>query len=353
MKRTLAMMLSILMLVSVFASLTGCGAKTSINVFNWGEYIDETLLTKFEEETGIKVNYKMYDTNETLLAKMDAGGSSFDVVFPSDYAISEMIKRDMLRPLDFASIPNYKYVDEQTKNLAYDPDNKFSVPYFWGTIGILYNKNLVNGPIDSWDVLWDEQYKGKIIMKKDVRDTMGVALKRLGYSVNSTNEAELREAKDSLITQKPLINGYYGDEIKDMIANGDAAMGVTYSGDPMDLYWDDSADFSYIGYVIPKEGTNVWYDAMVVPKSSKNPKAAEAFINFMLDPENAYQNSVAVGYTTPNSEALKRMREENPEIFQMDAYWPSEEMLQKSEIYVDLGEAKAVYNELWTEVRVE
>lgn len=211
----------------------------------------------------------------------------------------------------------------------------------------------MNGPIDSWDVLWDEQYKGKIIMKKDVRDTMGVALKRLGYSVNSTNEAELREAKDSLITQKPLINGYYGDEIKDMIANGDAAMGVTYSGDPMDLYWDDSADFSYIGYVIPKEGTNVWYDAMVVPKSSKNPKAAEAFINFMLDPENAYQNSVAVGYTTPNSEALKRMREENPEIFQMDAYWPSEEMLQKSEIYVDLGEAKAVYNELWTEVRVE
>jgi spermidine/putrescine-binding protein len=351
--RKLALFLTVLMLLSVLTGLSGCGAKVTINVFNWGEYMDETLLEKFEKETGISVNYKTYDTNETLLAKMDAGGSSYDVVFPSDYAISEMIKKDMLLPLDFSRIPNYKYIDEQTKNQAYDSENKYSVPYFWGTIGILYNKNLMKDPIDSWNILWNPKYKGQIIMKKDVRDSMGVALKRLGYSMNSTNETELRAAKDSLVEQKPLINGYYGDEIKDMIANGDAAMGVTYSGDPMDLYWDDSADFSYIGYVIPKEGTNVWYDAMVTPKSSKHPKEAAAFINFMLDPDNAFQNSEAVGYTSPNTEALKKMKEAYPEIFQMDAYWPSAEMLKKSEVYVDLGDVKTLYNQLWTEARVE
>lgn len=353
MKRTGRIVSLVLAVLVLLTSVSGCGDKITLNVFNWGEYMDESLLEKFEEETGISVNYKTYDTNETLLAKMEAGGSSFDVVFPSDYAISEMIKKDMLLPLDYANIPNYKYIEDSTKNLAYDPENKYSIPYFWGTIGILYNKEMVTEPIESWDILWDEQYKGMILMKKDVRDSLGVALKRLGYSVNSTNEAELREAKDALVAQKDLINGYYGDEIKDMIANGDAAMGVTYSGDPMDLYWDESADFSYIGYAIPKEGTNLWYDAMVIPKSSQHKKEAESFINFMLDPENAYQNSNAVGYTTPNTEALKRMRDENPEIFEMDAYWPSADALAKSEVYVDLGEFKTLYNQMWMEARVE
>jgi len=343
----------IMMILTMNIILTACGSKITINVFNWGEYMDETLLTQFEKETGIRVNYKTYDTNETLLAKMEAGGSSFDVVFPSDYAISEMIQKDMLLPLNFSNIPNYLYIDDQAKNQSYDPGNQYSVPYFWGTIGILYNKNLISEPIDSWDVLWDENYKGKILMKKDVRDSMGIALKRLGYSMNSKDEKELREAKDSLVVQKPLLNGYYGDEIKDMIANGDAAMGVTYSGDPMDLYWDDSADFSYVGYAIPKEGTNVWYDAMVIPKSSKHQKEAEMFINFMLDPEVAFQNSEAVGYTSPNTEALKKMQEAYPEIFQLDAYWPSNEVLDKSEVYIDLGDTKSLYNQLWTEARVE
>ncbi len=343
----------VVLVFSLALSMAGCGSKITINVFNWGEYMDETLLTQFEQQSGIRVNYKTYDNNETLLAKMDAGGSSYDVVFPSDYAISEMIQKDMLQPLDFSNIPNYKYIDEQTKNKAYDPENKYSVPYFWGTLGILYNKNLISEPIESWNILWDEKYKGKILMKKDVRDSMGVALKHLGYSMNSINEDELRAAKDSLVAQKPLINGYYGDEIKDMIANGDAAMGVTYSGDPMDLYWDDSADFSYVGYAIPKEGTNVWFDAMVIPKSSKHKKEAEMFINFMLDPEVSFQNSEAVGYTSPNTVAIEKMREAYPDIFTMDAYWPSEEVLSKSEVYIDLGDKKSFYNQLWTEARVE
>lgn len=349
--------LCVLMVMAVLAAaipLTGCGSSQIVlNVYNWGEYMDITLIDKFEKETGLKVNYKTYDTNETLLAKLEAGGSSYDVVFPSDYAISEMIKRDMLLPIDFNNVPNFKYVDERCKNREYDLENKYSVPYFWGTIGILYNKDMVSDPVDSWSILWNEKYKGQILMKKDVRDAMGVALKSLGFSMNSTNDSELQQAKDLLIKQKDIINGYYGDEIKDMITNGDAAMGVTYSGDFMDLYWDESADYSNIGYGVPKEGTNLWFDAMVIPKSSKHQKEAEMFINFMMDPENAYQNSNAVGYTSPNTEAIKRIREESPEVFELPAYWPEDETLEKSDVYIDLGDYKTIYNQIWTEIRVE
>lgn len=350
MKKILASVLAAAMLLTIGFSMSGCGDKVVLNVFNWGEFIDESLLDVFEERTGIHVNYKTYDTNETMLAKLEAGGSSYDVVFPSDYAVSEMIRKGLVLPLDFSNIPNYKYVDERLKNLDYDPENKYSVPYFWGTIGILYNKNKVDDPVDSWDILWNPKYAGQILMKKDVRDAMGASLKRLGYSMNSTNDEELEEAQQALLEQRKLVVGYYGDEIKDMIANGDAAMGLTYSGDYMDLYWDESADFSYVGYGIPKEGTNLWFDCMVIPKTCEHKKEAEMFINFMLDPEIAYQNSVAMGYTTPNTEALKRIREEMPEVFELPAYWPDEETMEKSDIYVDLGDYKSVYNQLWTEV---
>lgn len=329
--------------------LTGCGSGVTINVFNWGEYMDESLIDEFEKQTGINVNYKTYATNEELLAKMEAGGSSYDVVFPSDYAISEMVKKDMLLEIDFNNIPNYKYINEDYKNTGYDPENKYSVPYFWGTIGILYNTDMVDDPVDSWDILWNPKYKGQILMKKDVRDTLGVALKKLGYSMNSTNDNELAEAKALLLEQKPLVNGYYGDEIRDLVANGDAAMGLTYSGDAMDLYWDE---FENISYGIPEEGTNVWYDAMVIPASSKYKKEAEMFINFMLDPDVAFRNSEAVGYSSPNTEALNRMQEEYPEVFDLPAYWPDEDIFDKSDVYIDLGDYKIKYNDILTQVLV-
>jgi spermidine/putrescine transport system substrate-binding protein len=351
-KRKISLVICILLAVATLF-LSGCGQKVTINVFNWGEYMDESLLDTFTKQTGIQVNYKMYDTNESLLSKMEAGGSSFDVVFPSDYAIAEMIKRDMLQTIDFANVPNYKYIDARTKNQSFDPENKYSVPYFWGTIGILYNKDKVTEPITSWNILWDTQYKNQVIMKKDVRDTMGIALKRLGYSMNSVDPAQLEAAKKSLLEQKSMVMGYYGDEIKDMILNGDAAMGVTYSGDPMDLYWDKTIDSSNIGYAIPQEGTNVWIDSMVVPKSSLHKKEAEAFINFMLDPVIALQNSEQIGYTSPNTEALANMKAKYPEIFTMDAYWPNEEVLKNSEVYADLGVNKALYNDIWTEVQMK
>ena len=349
MKKTLCCFLMLVLLAGMTLSLSGCGSKVVINVYNWGEYMDETLIEEFTEKTGIGVNYKNYDTNETLLAKMEAGGSSYDVVFPSDYAISEMIKRDMLLPIDYANIPNIQYIDEKYRSKEYDPDNIYSVPYFWGTVGILYNEDLVDDPIESWDILWNPKYKGQILMKKDVRDSLGVALKKLGYSVNSTYDTELEQAKQLLMEQSPLVNGYYGDQIRDLIANGDAAMGVTYSGDAMDLYWEE---IDNVKYAVPEEGTNVWYDAMVIPKSSKHKKEAELFINFMLDPDVAFRNSEAVGYTSPNKEVIKRMQEEYPEVFELPAYWPSEEVLSKSEVYVDLGDYKAKYNDILTEVLV-
>lgn len=354
MKKRLLVMLVLLAVIISAMPMSGCSSnKVVINVFNWGEYMDETLIDQFEKETGIGVNYKLYETNEALLSKMEAGGSSYDVVFPSDYAISEMIKRDMLLPIDFNNVPNYKYVDERCKGREYDPENKYSVPYFWGTVGILYNKEMVDDPVDSWDILWNEKYAGKILMKKDVRDTMGVALKKLGFSVNSTNDSELQQAKQLLLDQKPLVNGYYGDQIKDMISNGDAALGVTYSGDFMDLYWDESVDFSYVGYAIPKEGTNLWFDAMVIPKSCRYKKEAEMFINFMMDPEVAFQNSNEVGYTSPNTEAIKMMREEDPEVFELAAYWPNDDVVNKGEVYIDLGDYKTIYNDIFTQIRVE
>ena len=350
MKKHVLLILALAMIIIFAVPLAGCGSGVVINVFNWGEYMDETLIDEFEDQSGIKVNYKNYATNEELLAKMEAGGSSYDVVFPSDYAISEMIKQDMLLEINFDNIPNYKYIDEDYKNTEYDPENKFSVPYFWGTIGILYNTDMVDDPVDSWDILWNPKYKGQILMKKDVRDTLGVALKKLGYSMNSTTDSELAEAKALLLEQKPLVNGYYGDEIRDLISNGDAAMGLTYSGDAMDLYWEE---FENVAFGVPLEGTNVWYDAMVIPASSKHKKEAEMFINFMLDPDVAFRNSEAMGYTSPNTEALKKMREEYPEVFELPAYWPDEEILKKSDVYIDLGDYKAKYNDILTQILAE
>lgn len=350
MRKLVLLFLVLALTLIAVAPLAGCGSDVVINVFNWGEYMDETLIDEFEEQTGIKVNYKTYATNEELLAKMEAGGSSYDVVFPSDYAISEMIKRNMLLEIDYNNIPNYKYIDDKLKNPEYDPENKYTVPYFWGTLGILYNTEMIDEPIDSWDILWDQKYKGQILMKKDVRDTIGVALKKLGYSMNSTNDNELAEAKQLLLEQKPLVNGYYGDEIRDLIANGDAAMGVTYSGDAMDLYWEE---FENISFAVPKEGTNLWYDAMVIPASSKYKKEAELFINFMIDPNIAYRNSEEMGYTSPNTEAIKRMQENYPEIFELPAYWPDEDIIEKSDVYIDLEDYKVKYNDIFTQILVE
>jgi len=350
MKRICILLLSCLLIVTSLIVLPGCKQdRVVLNIYNWGEYIDPDLLVKFEKETGIKVNQDFFETNEHMLAKLEGGGSYYDLIFPSDYVIEEMIKKDMLHKIDLNNIPNFKYVGDRFKNLNYDPDNEYSVPYFWGTLGILYNTEMVDEEVDSWDILWDEKYAGQILMLDSMRDTIGVALKKLGYSVNTTDPDKLEEAKNLLIQQMPLVNGYYVDETKDMMINGDAAIALNWSGTAMDIYWEGA---DYIKFVVPKEGANLWFDCMVIPKTSKNKAEAEMFINFMLEPENAYQNSLYVGYVSPVTEVFERIMQENPEVADMDAYNPSEEVLDICEVFIDLGDSRPLFNEVWTQIKV-
>ena len=268
--------------------LVGCGtSKPSnqvLNVYNVGDYIDESLITKFEEETGIKVVYETYDTNESMYQKVKSGSTKYDLVFPSDYMVEKMINENMLEEIDYSNIPNYKYIDEDFRNAAYDNGDKHSVPYLWGTFGIVYNKNVVDEEdVKSWDVLWNKKYAGEIQMLDSVRDSMGISLKRLGYSMNSTNPKEIEEAKEQLMAQKPIVQSYVNDDGKDRLVAGESAMGIVYSGDAITLI--ESNDD--LAYSVPKEGTNRWIDAMCIPKTAENKDYAEKFINFMLDPENA------------------------------------------------------------------
>ena len=244
-----------LILVMIF-SLAACGGggggqkvSTTINVFNWGDYIDESVLTDFEKEYGIKVNYDYFATNEEMYVKLKSGGTDYDVLFPSDYMIARLIKEDMLHKLDFNNIPNIEHIDDRFKNLDYDPNNEYSVPYMWGTVGIAYNTTMVDEPVDSWNILWDPKYEGNILMMDSQRDSIAVALKKLGYSLNSRNEAELEQAKEELIKQKPLVLSYVGDEVKDKMIGGEAALAVVYSGEVIAIRWENPD----IAYSIPKK----------------------------------------------------------------------------------------------------
>lgn len=327
--------------------LAGCGSKSSaevLNIYNVGDYIDEDLIPKFEKETGIKVVYEKYDTNEIMYQKIKSGGSKYDLVFPSDYMIEKMIKEDLLQKIDYSNIPNYKNIDEKFKNASYDPKDEYSVPYFWGTFGIMYNKTMVSDPIESWDILWNEKYKQQILMLDSVRDTMGIALMKLGYSQNSINEAELQKAKEELIKQRPLVLAYGNDDIKDRLLGGEAAMGIVYSGDAITLMEEDKN----LAYAIPKTGTNKWIDAMCISYNAENKKEAEKFINFMLDAQNAKQNIDYINYSTPNKAAFELLDEEvknNP------VAYPSDDIVKKSEFFIDLGDKIKLYDDLWLEIK--
>lgn len=346
----------VFLLTALMVVFTGCAknpgndpnkplAGTTINVYNWGDYIAEDTIERFTKETGIKVVYETFDSNESMYAKYKSGAVNYDVLIPSDYMIEKLIAENELLPLNFDNIPNYKYIDDTFKNLAYDPDNTYSVPYFWGTLGILYNTKMVDEEVDSWDILWDSKYKGKIIMMESVRDSFAVALKRLGYSLNSTNKTEVDEAFATLVEQGPLVQAYVMDQVKDKMIGEEGALAVIYSGEA--VYTNDYNE--NLAYAVPKEGTNFFVDAMVIPKTSKNKEAAEAFINFMNDPEIAFNNTDYVGYSTPHTEARAMLDEEvrnNP------AAYPPQEIVDKCEVFVDLGpEMTAYYNDKWNELK--
>ncbi len=334
-----------LALVAVLAlSLSACGKKDDkiVNVYNWGDYIDQDTVKLFEEETGYKVNYEMFETNEDMYTKIANAKTSYDVLVPSDYMIERLIAEDRLQKIDMKNVPNYTKIDDTFKNLAYDPGNEYSVPYMWGTVGILYNTKMVSGDIDSWTALWDEQYQGSILMMNSQRDSIGITLKMLGYSLNTTDDTELAAAKAKLIEQKPLVLAYVVDEVKDKMIAGEAALALVWAGDAvycMGLNED-------LAYAIPKEGSNIFYDAFCIPKSASNKAGAEAFINFMCRPDIAAKNALYIGYSTPSTEARALMGEDG----ESEVAYPSNLADYDLEVFSSLGDRIKVLDVIWTEI---
>ncbi len=338
----------------VLLSFAGCASSSSgtngeVIVYNWGEYMDPDVIGLFEEETGIKVIYDEFETNEIMYPKIEAGASEYDVICPSDYMIQKMIDNDLLAELNFDNIPNAKAnIGAQYWEQAqeFDSENKYSVPYCWGTVGILYNKTMVDKPVESWSILWDEEYKDNILMQDSVRDAFMVSLKLNGYSMNSTDTAELEAAKNSLIEQKPLVQAYVIDQVRDKMIGGEAAIGVIYSGEAI-FTQRENPDLEY---VIPKEGTNVWIDSWVITKNSKNKENAEKFIDFMCRPDIALQNFEYITYSTPNDAARELIEDED--IKNSTIAFPDLSQYSNLETFQYLGEdGDYMYNELWKVVK--
>ena len=348
-KKVFALVLSVVMVMSLTAGLTGCGSsaesKGEVNVYNWGEYIDETLLDEFTQQTGIKVNYTTYSDNESLYSMLSSGTADYDVIIPSDYMISRLISEDMLEKLDFDNIPNYSYIDDAYKGLEYDPDNEYSVAYTWGTVGIIYNTTMLDYVPDSWSVLWDENLSGQILMFDNSRDALGIALKYLGYSQNTTDEAQIKEAVDLLIEQRPLVQSYVMDQIFDKLEGGEAAVGPYYAGDAITMI----AENPDLAFVTPKEGTNLFVDAMCVPKGAANKANAEAFINFMCDPENMAKNIEFIGYSSPSSAARELLSDD---LKDSEIAYPDTSLLANDDTFINLPQATLdLYDSEWVRLR--
>ncbi len=345
-KKVIVFALACMMLIAML--LSGCAGSGDANqktlyVFNWGDYIGEGVIDLFEQETGIKVVYEMFEQNEDMYTKITSGGSYYDVIFPSDYIIEKLISEDLLAPINFDNIPNYSLIDDKYKNLAFDPDNTYSVPYMWGTLGIVYDKTRVSEPITSWNALWDEQYAREILMWDSVRDSIGLTAKLLGYSVNTTDEGELAKIEEKLLEQKPLVLSYAGDQMKDQMIAGEAIMAVMYSGDAATIMQTNEN----LAYVVPEEGSNIWFDNMCILKSSKNKELAEQFINFMCRTDVAEMNRAYINYSTPQSEVYEAL----PEDIKSDpVQYPSDDIYEKCEVYINLGTVTQKYDALWTRI---
>ena len=350
MKKVVAIFIAALMCM---AALSGCGGNSveTLRVYNWGEYIDEDLIKEFEAETGIKVVYDTFATNEEMYPKIEADSSLYDVICPSEYMVEKMMSKGLLQPIDKTKLSNYGNLNGKLMEILakfIDPDNQYMVPYCWGTVGILYNTKLVDEEVTSWNILWDEKYKGSILMQDSVRDAFMVAQEILGYSINTKDRAEMEKCTELLQKQYPLCKGYVIDEVRDKMIAGDTALGVIYSGEY--LYCTDEEEGNPdLDYVIPEEGTNVWYDGWVITKGAKNVDAAHKWIDFLLRAEVAKRNFDYITYPTPN-EAAKALIDE--EIANNEMVFPGDDILDKCEMYVYLGEdVEDMYYEFWKKVK--
>ncbi len=347
-KRIVSLAVVSAMALTLMIGLTGCGGddRTKIYVYNCGEYINEEVLDIFEKEyPEYKVVYDTFATNEEMYQKIVSSGVSYDVLVPSDYMIERMIKEDRLMEIDTAKLENYSKLNPSLLGKEFDPEGKYSVPYMWGTLGIVYNTKMVTEPVDSWSILWDKKYDGQILMLESMRDTIGFTLKMLGYSMNTTSEAEVNEARDKLLEAKDLYADWGVDTVKDPMKSGSYAMTVNWSGDAVDMI-SENPD---LAYAVPSEGSNVWIDCMVIPKNSQNPEGALKFIDFLCRTDIALMNSEEIGYSTPQMEAMEQVDESlknNP------VYNPSQEILDKCEVFVDLSDALSYYNAAWEKIRL-
>ena len=331
------------------------GQGVSINIYNWGEYISDgseegtlSVNAEFTKLTDIKVNYTNYATNEEMYAKLKGGGASYDIIIPSDYMISRMIKEGMLAKLNFDNIPNFKYISDTFVNPEYDPQNEYSVPYTWGTVGIIYDTTLIDIPAEEidWDILWNEDYADRILMFDNPRDAFAIAELRSGYSLNTENEKELEECAELLKEQKKVVQAYVMDEIFDKMGAGEALAAPYYAGDAITLM-DEYED---LGFVIPKSGTNMFIDAVCVPVTSKQQEAAEMYINFLCEPDIAYATTTYIGYSTPHDAAYERLDDEikNDGISYLDDTFLEE----NTTVFCNLSdEANQKMQDLWTEIK--
>jgi spermidine/putrescine transport system substrate-binding protein len=355
--RIFSLVLALALVVPVFAGcFTAEAAAASdtvtINVYNWGQYISDgtdgylDVNAAFTEATGIKVNYMTYDTNESLYTKLKTGGSTYDIIIPSDYMAGRLIDEGLVQKIDYSNIPNYSYIDEAYKNTAYDPTNEYSVPYTWGTVGVIYNTKYVDeADVGSWDLLWNSKYSGKILMFDNNRDAFAIAEASLGYSLNTTDESELRAAADYLAQQKPLVQSYVMDQIFDKMIREEAWIAPYYAGDYLWMV-DDNED---LAFYFPEETYNMYIDCFMIPTSAEHKAEAEAYINFLLDPEICGQNLEYLGYSAPESAAKDYM---DQEVAESEIAYPSEETLERSENFLYLpAETNQLMDSLWLEVK--
>lgn len=327
---------------------SGLANKNTVVFYNWGDYIEPELITQFEEETGYRVIYETFDSNEAMLSKIEQGGTKYDVIVPSEYMIENMIEKDMLMELDKSKLPNLKHIDPEFMDWSFDPGNKYSVPYFWGTLGIIYNQSVLGeDAIQSWKDLWKPEYRNDILMIDGAREVIGIGLQAQGYDLNETDSKILRKSADLMKTLMSNIAALIADEIRMHLVNGENHIGVTYSGEAAMAMWENED----LVYYVPEEGSNFWEDTLAIPKNANNLEGAYALIDFLCRPEVAAANAEYVGYSTPNKAAMDLLPEE---ITNDEAFYPDQDLINKLSVYRNLGQEKLIeYNDLYLEVKIE
>ena len=354
MKQLLQFTTGVLLLIALLVGLryglersTVSETNQSVIIYNGGDYIDPDLLKEFEQETGYPVIYETFDSNEAMMVKLQQGGTAYDLVIPSEYTIEQMIEQDMLVPIDYDQIEGMEHLDPRFLDHSFDPGNKYSIPYFWGTLGIVYNTDMIpEGSIQHWDDLWREEFRNQVMVFDGAREVIGIGLQSMGESLNETDPAKLKAATDKLKQLVPNVSAFIADEIKMHLMNHEMPIGITFSGEAA-MVMEDHEELTY---VVPPEGSNLWFDNMVIPKGGHNPQGAHALISFLLRPDIAARNAEYIGYSTPNHSAMALM---DPETINDKAFYPDDEMISHLEVYQNLGQdALILYNDLFLDIKI-